>query len=91
MASKTSTNQETSVESKLPPAPKENTARETSVDSAQFGEAADDGYDDYDDFNVSSGNKIEKRQQDRGGGGSGNVYSAKHVRAKESQQRSNKK
>lgn len=90
MASK-SINQESSKEDKQPSAsaPRENVERETSIDSTQFFEAADE-YDDYDDFGAASGNRMDKRQQDRRGG-SGNVYSSKHVRAKESQQRSSKK
>jgi hypothetical protein len=72
-------------------APREGAAREMSVDSAQFFEAADE-YDDYDDFAATSGSKVDKRQQDRGGGGgSGSIYSSKHVRAKESLPRSSKK
>ncbi|GAX23855.1 hypothetical protein FisN_20Hu060 [Fistulifera solaris] len=72
-------------------APGKETARENSVDSTQFFEAADE-YDDYDDFAATSGSKIDKRQQDRGGsGGSGTIYSSKHVRAKESLPRSSKK
>ena len=85
-----SDNQETSgVDKPSTAAPKENFTRETSVDSTQFFEAADE-YDDFDDFAATSGSKTDKRQQDRGAGG-GSVYSSKHVRAKESQQRSSKK
>ena len=62
-----------------------------SVDSATFFDG--DDYDDYDDFQANTGKgggnaKIEKRQQDRGGGGSGNVYSSKHIRMKETQTKS---
>lgn len=57
-----------------------------------------DDYDDYDDFRAENyrcggtkgGQKINRRHQNRGGsGGSGTIYSTKHIRVKESQQRQN--
>lgn len=75
------------------PKPEPASDRTSSVDSAAFFEAGD-GYDDYDDFGAnqkgnsssSSDNKTKKRQ-DGGSGKSGNIYSAKHVRAKEAQRK----
>lgn len=64
--------------------------RNASVDSAAFFEG--DDYDDYDDFaaggNGGGGGKVNKRSNERGGGGSGTIYSAKHIRAKEALQSS---
>ena len=74
----------------LPPASEQPQQRNESVDSAAFFEG--DEYDDYDDFDAgqsgggggcASNTKQSKRQQSRSGGGSGTIYSAKHVRQKE--------
>ena len=70
--------------------------RNVSVDSAAFYEG--DEYDEYDDFpgQGSAGggagkHKTDKRHEQRGGSiGSGTIYSAKHVRAKEAQPKTKK-
>ena len=84
------------------PVPKNPTERETSVDSAAFFDQQDeyDDVDDFQLGKGSSSgggggggggggtsSKMSKRQANRGGSGnSGNIYSAKHVRLKETQQ-----
>ena len=70
--------------------------RQTSIDSTDFFDS--DDYDEYDNYLQNQqrgggvGKRIEKRQENRGGGsGSGNVYSTKHTRAKDAQRENNKK
>lgn len=78
-----------------PEKPTQGADRQTSVDSAAYFEAGDE-YDDYDDFGANQGGgggggggKTNKRRENRGGGTS-NVYSSKHTRAKEVQRENQK-
>ena len=69
--------------------PHQQPERNESVNSAAFFEAEDE-YDDFDDFAAGGGGggltaKMGKRQGNRGGGGSGTIYSSKHIRAKATQ------
>jgi len=67
-------------------------SRMDSVDSAAFFEAQDK-YDDYDDFDATTGNAVGqtvRRPDHQRGPAPGNVYSNKHVRAKEAQRQNGK-
>lgn len=57
-----------------------------------------DKFDDYDDFaagdcrvgggrGVANSGKQKRREENRGGSGSGTIYSAKHIRSRQSLQR----
>lgn len=73
-----------------PPKAGEDIQRFQSEDSARFYEQQDE-YDDFDDFAASGkpaggagiSQKMSKRVENKGGGGSGSIYSAKHIRQKE--------
>jgi hypothetical protein len=74
------------------------------MESLEMHEDDSEEYDYFDDFGLQgkcgggsggdaggSTQRLSRRQQNRGGAGAGTIYSSKHVRAKEAQQRMPKK